>query len=488
MKVLLIQPPFTIFKAESRKCNPPLGLAYLAAVLKSRHEIVALDALTLGHNNLEKVGRNYIRYGLSFRDIKREIERIHPDIVGVSCLFSSQSENVFNVCRVVKEVDDRIVTVVGGAHPSSDPEEVLLESSIDFAVIGEGELVFPQLLESLEKQKDYSLIDGLVFRNERTIIVNRRKELESNLDKIPFPLWEIFPLEKYFKINNPHGGHVRNTPFLPVITSRGCPFNCIFCSIHNIWGSVYRVRSPENVLSEFIYIKNKFGIREVMIEDDNFSLDKIRTKVILRGMISMGLRLSWSTPNGVAIQTLDKEVLRLMKESGCYSLSFGIESGDEYMLKKVIKKPLELPMVRPIINEAKDLGIETTVFFVVGLPYEDKISLQKTFRFAKELKADNTNYFFATPLPGTRLYDFCKSKGLLSKNLDYLNLKSDFPFFQIGVLPKKQLIYLVHKEKIKLYFIFLLTNPARFFLKFKSKLIKDKAYFFRNFCKLFSLP
>lgn len=477
MKILLVQPPFTIFRSEPKKCHPPLGLAYLAAVLKENYEVKVLDALAEGYENEEIIDRRFIRYGLSFEDIKKRIARYSPDIVCISCLFSSQSINVYKICEIAKELNSGIITILGGAHPSSVPEEALSDKNVDFVVIGEGEFILKKLLGHIEAKEDVQEIDGIGFKRDGRIRINRRKDYEANLDELPFPHWDIFPLKRYYEINNPHGNPAKRVPFLPVITSRGCPFECIFCSVYNVWGRIYRVRSAENVLSELGYLTNKFAVKEILFEDDNLTLDKDRAIQIFKGIIDKGFDIVWNAPNGVAVQTLDIEMLELMKGSGCYSISMGVESGDEYVLKNIIRKPIVLSNIKPIVMQARKLGLETTAFFVVGFPGETIENIRNTFRFARSLNVDTVNFFFATPLPGTQLLELFKKKNLVDKNLDYLKLKSDQPYSKTDYLSMESLTAIVYSEKLKLHLLSLLTNPGKFLHKIWRKVKTNPSYF-----------
>lgn len=489
MKVMLIQPPFTVFKTEVKTCQPPLGLAYLSSVLKKDRDVLILDALAEGYKDEMAVDKEFIRYGLLSEEIKKRIAYFSPDVVGISCLFSAQSQNVLRICELVKGVDKKIITITGGAHPSALPEEMLRDNNVDFVVIGEGEETIKKLLEHIENKRDTDLrdLDGIGFKYNGGINVNRKNKYVVNLDSLPFPDWEVFPLEKYFSINTPHGGAAKNVPFLPIITSRGCPFECIFCSVHNLWGRNHRKRSVENVLTELEYLVNKFGIKEIQFEDDNLTLDKERAKKIFRGMSDKRLNLSWSAPNGVAVQTLDDEMLELMKMSGCYSMAIGVESGDEYVLKNMIKKPIRTEMVKPIINKARKLGLETTAFFVVGFPEETPAQLKNTFRLAENLDVDNVNLSFANPLPGTRLYEVCKEKGLIKEGFDYTRSISDCPVFPTEAYSIYKLKSVVFRERLKLYFLYLLRNPKKFIYKVRHKLLSDRGYFIRFASKYFKI-
>jgi len=475
MRVLLIQPPFTILRTEAKKCHPPLGLAYLAAAIKDGFEVAVVDALAEGYKTEEDVDGEYLRYGLAPEGIKERVSSFSPDVVGVSCLFSAQAQNAHEICRIVKETDKGIITVMGGMHPTAAPREVLDDRNVDFIIAGEGELSFKGLLQAIEAKKDTGNVEGAGFMSAAGPKINPRAGYNEDLDAYPFPYWDIFPLEKYFKINNPHGGAAKRAPFLPVITSRGCPFECVFCSVHNLWGRGYRKRSAGNILNELSRLISRFGVREVLFEDDNLTFDKSRAKQIFEGMKDKKMDLTWSTPNGVAIQALDEELLGLMKESGCYSISIGVESGDERILKDVIRKPIELSRVKPLVRRARQLGLHTAAFFVVGLPGEDKGSLARTFRFAEGLDADNINFFFATPLPGTRLLDLCLQGRLIGEKLDYKKLKSDKPYFGTGPLSKEALASLVNSERLKLYILSFLAHPVRFLRRLCRKFKYFKA-------------
>lgn len=481
MRILLIQPPFTISRTEGKKCHPPLGLAYLVSVLRRQYDVEVLDALAEGYGLEEAIDRNFIRYGLPFRDIKKKIKQIMPDVVGVSCLFSSQSQNAHAVCELTKEIDGKIITILGGAHPSAVPEEALKDKNVDYAVIGEGEEALSRLLGCLKNEKELlgQDIDGLGFRHNGLIKVNPKDHYEENLDDLPFPYWDIFPLERYFKINNPHGSPARKIPFLPMVTSRGCPFECIFCSVHNLWGKNYRTRSPENILAEIGHLTERFGVKEIIFEDDNLTLNRERAKEIFKGIIDRRLGIVWSVPNGIAMQTLDDEILELMKMSGCYSISIGIESGDRYVLENIIKKPIALTMAKPIINTAKKLGLKISVFFVVGLPGETRPRLMNTFRFAESLNVDNVNFFFATPLPGTRLFQLCKEKRLINNEVNYSSLKSNKPVFATEDFSVSELSNLVSREAIKIHLLYLFRNPLGFMIKLITKIKNEPAYFYR---------
>jgi magnesium-protoporphyrin IX monomethyl ester (oxidative) cyclase len=421
-KLLLVQPPFTLLRDEAKGCEVPLGLGYLAAVMERRIQVRVLDAVAEGYAKEVGVARESFTYGLSDQAIRAVIAEYTPDVVGVSCPFSTQWRNAHRVCRLAKEVSLETITVMGGAHPSATPTQTLADPNIDYVILGEGEQVFPQLIESLQTGQ-VACVAGIAFRDGEAIRINPRNAFINNLDALPFPARHLLPMSKYFAINRPHGTMSRFSPNTSIITSRGCPARCVFCSIHNIWGRKFRARSPGNVLDELEQLEGDYGVREVHFEDDNLTYDRARALQIFNGMVARGLHLAWAAPNGLAIHTLDEQLLQAMKASGCYRLHLAIESGDPDVLQRIIRKPLRLEGVPPIVAAARRLGLEVDAFFVVGLPGETREQIRRTFEFADRLHADHTSFFIATPYPGTDLEQLCRAKGYVSPDLSFENLR-----------------------------------------------------------------
>jgi magnesium-protoporphyrin IX monomethyl ester (oxidative) cyclase len=214
---------------------------------------------------------------------------------------------------------------------------------------------------------------------------------------------------------------MKQEPFTYIITSRGCPFNCSFCASRKIlWGN-YRWHSPERVLHELELLHDE-GFREVQFFDDNFTAKKDRTKKILRGMIERKWDFSWATPNGISIKGLDEEMMDLMKESGCFKLILAIESGNQYVLNNLAKKPIDLKKVPPIVRYLKKIGIEVEVLFMIGFPGETRAQIMDTVDFARSLDADYVCFYIVTPLPGTEIWDVAKKKGfLISEDINQFN-------------------------------------------------------------------
>ena len=394
MKILLIRPRFRDFIYH----DPPLGLAYLASVLCNSGNNVRICDLAVESCNL--VAR---------------IENFKPDIVGITCPFSSQATSMHEVANVVKLASPYTKVVVGGAHPSAMPQEVLKDKNIDIVVIGEGEHTIVELVKAIERGEQLDTIDGVAFRKGTGIKTTKERSPIKDLDSIPFPAWDLLPMKNYLKSKGGHSAFVKRTPYFSMITSRGCPLRCIFCSIHTVWGYQWRARSAENVVKEIEVLVHRYGVREVHFEDDNIAIDKKRMYDICNKIIERDIDVTWTTPNGIAVWTLGKPMLEKMVKSGCFSLCFGLESGNQRIRTKVIGKPIDLTYTKKVIRWCKELGIWTHGFFVLGLPTETEGNFRETINMAKELDLGSASFFIAVPYPGTPLFELCKEKGYIQE-------------------------------------------------------------------------
>lgn len=412
MKILLIYPPGIAIPGEQYYEAVPLGVAYLAAVLeKEGHQVKIIDALVEEQEIIKrKDGKNHL--GMSWKKIRKKISQFEPALVGISVPFSSLYPNAETIARIVKN-QGNIPVVVGGAHPSAVPEEVLKDKNIDFVILGEGEYSMRSLVECLDKNSSFRKIDGLGYKKRGTIFINPKTSYIENPDELPFPARHLLPMERYFASQNIHAHFSKRQPSTSITTSRGCPGQCTFCSIHTVWGRRWRSRSPKNVVDEIEMLVKNYGVKEIHFEDDNLTLDRKRMTEICEEIIGRGLDITWTAPNGTAIQTLDEELLTIMKQAGCYRLFLAIESGNRDVLQKLIKKGLSLVKVKEVVKILKKLNLETTGFFVLGMPGETKENIRETIDLAKALDLDDAWFSIATPFPGTALYQLCQAKGYL---------------------------------------------------------------------------
>ncbi len=429
MKVVLINPPQTlptkIVGVLEPRVHPPLSLLYLAAVLRKRGiEVKIVDSLILGKELIYREG-NSLHFGAPWWILQRRIRELKPDLVGITNPFTSQFRNAIVTADLVKEIDPHILVVVGGPHASVSPTDFLSGTSVDVVVMGEGELVLPEVVNRFaEGGKDLRDIKGIAFRDseQSNIVINQRDGPVEKLDELPLPAYDLLNLEDYFLI---HKKGLKGRPYasvsqtMPVITSRGCPFNCCFCSVHLHMGRKWRAHSADYVLEHLKVLKERYGVRHIDFEDDVLNLDRKRFAQILDGMIQANLDLTWCTPNGVRADVLDEVLIDKMKKSGCVRLAIAPESGDQETLDEIINKRLDLRKVISTAALLKKYKISTHAFYVIGFPGETHAKIQRTLDFAAMLLRQYNvvpSVAIANPLIGTRLYQDCKREGYLVKD------------------------------------------------------------------------
>jgi radical SAM superfamily enzyme YgiQ (UPF0313 family) len=393
----------------------PLGLAYIAAVLKREgYEVKILDL------DVEK------------EDPVRVCEELQPSIVGITCT-TPTFNLVSKLCEEIKS-NFSTTTVVGGAHPSSVPELVIKDENIDIIIRGEGELTMLELVDNIENNnKNFSKIKGIAFKKNKKIIQTPQRELIKDLDTLPFPARDLLPLEKY-----PSHIYSLKEPGVSMITSRGCPYNCTFCC-KNVFGRTFRGRSAKNVVDEMEEIIEKYKAREILIVDDTFTLSKDRTINICKEIVSREIDIPWFTPNGTRADDLDEETIRWVKKAGCHCLFFGVESGSQKIVDR-IKKGIKLEKIEKTVKLCKKYEINVGLFFMIGLPDETERDIKKTIKFAKKLEPDIVKFGVTVPLPNTELFEEWDRKGFIR---DY-NFKNYFwhsqPVFETEYLSAEQII------------------------------------------------
>ena len=474
-KVLLVQPPLTTrldLSSEPKGVHPPLGLASLAAVLEKDFDVQILDCVVEGYETEIHLEKNLVRYGLADSEITQRIQAFEPDVVGISNLFSSGSKEALHICSLIKKINSDILTVMGGPHPSALPEETLRHESVDFVVIGEGESSFQSLLRAIADQ-DFASLDGIALRIDGGVRVFSKTKYIENLDDLPFPARHLLPMKRYFEIGEAFI-MTRRKPFTPMNTSRGCTAQCTFCPVHATWGRRWRARSAENVLAEIEHLIETYGVREIHFDDDNLVLNRRRAQLIFQGIIDRKLDITWTVPPGLALWAVDNELLELMRASGCYKLYLAVESGDEHILHDVIQKPLDLKKILPLVQTMKRLGIEVETFFVVGMPGESPATLRRTFAFARRLDADATHYFFANPMPGTKLWEICVKDGYFREGFRFQDIRVERANINIPGLPAERLEHLVAREQLASRLLALVKHPRRILSKYVSYFKKDR--------------
>jgi len=369
---------------------PPLGLAYLSACLKKErieHEILDL--------------RLYANWKQRFVD--KLLEGF--SLVGISST-TFAFDKTEDLARIVKRKKPGCFVAVGGAHASLMKERILRENKdIDFVIVGEGEDSFVELCNEIKAERDFNKIKGLAFKKKNgRIIFNGMRDLNHELDMLPFPDYDKFNLSKY------HGdtsfvGILKKRRMFPISTSRGCPFECIYCSVPVINGRRFRARSPENVIREIKYLIKRYNAKIIDFLDDNFTLDIERAKEICRLIIKNKLKIMWGPPNGIRVDRIDEELVGLMKKSGCIGVALGIESVDDEVLRN-LKKHISFEQVERAVHLFRKYMIPVKAFFLVGSPGGSELEVRKALKFAIKNKLKEARFSMLTPYPGTELYDW----------------------------------------------------------------------------------
>ena len=421
MRVCLINPPRIQPKAWGKpNVFPPIAMASVAAVLEKKgHQVSIIDAPTEGWENLEELDATKYRVGLNAEVIAGRIRDWKPEVVIVEIPFSGWSKTAYEVVSTTKKVNKDIKVALFGLHPSSRPEACLVDSEADFAVVGEPEITISELIDALQTGRtDYASIDGLVFKeNGKPVLATAKRAFIEDLDTLPFPARHLLPMRVYAEAvkQNPLRGEITK-PYTIVITSRGCPFSCVFCTHCIVWGKKWRPRSPQNVVDEVEHLIKIYGIKQIDFADDNMTWSRERMAQICDLIVERGLKFEWFTPNGVRADTLDEELLRKMKRAGCKKIRVAPESGVQRVVTEIAKKNLELKKVEAAIVAAKKVGIKVGCFFVMGLIGETKADIEETIRYAYKLKslgAESFVFSIAMPLYGTAFYEQAKAGGYI---------------------------------------------------------------------------
>lgn len=391
MSILLINPTHVIREKniwkKINRCLPPLGLGYLAAYLKERDIDVRIIDLQV--------------YDGDFDGLIREIREGDFEYIGITAT-TVQINAAIYLAERIKERNRNKKIVLGGAHPTAVPEEVLKNSSVDFIVMGEGEKTFYELLSGADPES----VNGLSYRRNGNIVFTPERTLIENLDNLPFPAYHLFEMNRY----RPSTGNYLRLPAMSMVTSRGCPGRCTFCDTR-IFGRKVRTRSAKNILDEILFLKDKYGIKEISFYDDTITVPRRRILELCRLIQDRKIDITWSCMS--RIDCVDGDLLFQMKKAGCHQIGYGIESGDEKILLNINKR-ISLPKVRDVVMATRKAGIDARGMFMLGNIGETDVSMKKTIDFAISLNLDIFVFNITTPYPGSQLFQHAKENGLLT--------------------------------------------------------------------------
>lgn len=417
------------------RTSPPLGLAYLGAVSEERGDKVRILDMEVEETPLSQALRE---------------ER--PDLVGITAN-TIQIKAAWRVAQEIKaEID--LPIVFGGPHPTVLPEESTQRPEVDIVVRGEGEATWADLCQRLEEGAWLEEVEGISYRQNGRVIHNPDRPVIADIDSLPFPAHHLFQMERYTNLQ-PTLDTIEGRSF-SILTSRGCPYRCTYCS--QISPRLWRMRSPENVVAEWRWLVNDLGAREIGVLDDSFNIDRKRVLAICDLLISEGLsHVPWIMINGIRANLADEELLGRMREAGCLRTAFGVESGNQEILDTVIDKHLTLEEIRAAFKAAKSVGMETIGFFIIGLPGETEETIEETIRFACELDPLVANFSMATPFPGTEMREVVLKRGrLLAQDWEDYAFFEDKPTFEMDDLPA-ELVERKWKEAYRRFYL----RPSR---------------------------
>ncbi len=429
MKVLLVKP-----NNLADHIQPSLGLGYLATQIRNDHDVMIHDC---------------IKENTSAEAIVDVVASYNPDLIGIQC-YTFDTPKVYQMLKNIKNAFPDKLTITGGAHISSIPTESFahFQPYLDFAFNGEGETSFPVLLKAIEKgEKSFSGIQGVIWKDTSGEAHVNPPMLVQDLDSLGFPAWDLMPPETYPE--SQHGAFYEKFPIAPIITTRGCPYLCTFCSAPNLSGRRLRHHSVEYIQKHITMLYER-GVREFHIVDDNFTFDMDYCKSVLRGIIDLKLDISLATPNGIRMDYLDDEMLELMREAGQYLITVAVESGTDRILKKM-KKGTTVEKMRKNITLIKKHNFPVAGFFILGYPTETREEMEQTIRFSKELGLIRANFFTYLPLPGTASYNELVSSGEIKK-VDWNNfLFMTAPYTPVG-MKREELLALKRRAFLSFHF------------------------------------
>jgi radical SAM superfamily enzyme YgiQ (UPF0313 family) len=451
LKILLASPESNVWN--SRK-HIHMGLGYLAGSLRAQgYQTEIWDAA------VEE----------EFEILDERLKRDPVDIIGLSAP-TPLIVNAWESAKIAKK--HGVLTILGGPHLTLMPDESMQKDEVDLVVRGEAEYTIVEIMQAWEKELEirkvnsdvsnlfheeagWDKIFGLSWRNQAgEIIHNPDRILPNDIDAIPFPAHDMFKIDRYTNLNPLTDGLDINAHAYTIVTSRGCPYKCTYCS-KPITGNSWRARSVDNVIAEWEWLVRDLGATEIGITDDIWNMDKERAKALCRALIKANLNhVPWVTVHGMKVNNTDAELFRLMKQAGCKRVGFGVENGDDWMLRHVIKKGQTVDMVRQAMKNAKAAKLETMGFFIFGMPGETVESMEKTIALSLELDPDLAHFMMAAPFPGTAMWETLKEHGdVFSDTMDWsqLAIQSDNAHFVFGDLAKEAVEHKFHEAHRRFY-------------------------------------
>ncbi len=500
MQICLIKPPI-LHKGTSFALmpTPPLGLAYIAGVIESlSNKIQVVDASACPIDKCERFSDDIFLFGLNSSEIIHQIEG-EPDVICIALMFTNNWLHDRKLIRDLKAHFPNAVLIAGGEHATAAPELCLKQSPLNYIVLGEGEEVIYDLITALKHQNSVEAIAGLAYNDNGNIVLTKRRKRIKEIEDLPWPAWHLFPLESYFNNKMSHGIYRGRT--LPIMATRGCPYDCTFCSSPQMWGRNYYMRSPKDFVDELEHLNQKYNVTNF----DLFDLTAIIVKKWIietcQEIIDRKLNITFQLPSGTRAEAIDFEVATALKKAGCSNITYAPESGSKKVLK-TIKKKVELNKMLFSIKQSNQAGINIHLNMIIGFPEDTHKDILSTLWFLIRCSWNGANDMAMavfTPYPGSEMFQELNRQGKL-------DLFDDRTLIEIiesyDLWPSKVYSQQVNPFFIKLYvllalLVFYASNylfrPIRFFRTVRNLLfnkhesrLEQILYknFFRNFFQL----
>ena len=433
-RIAIISPNMNGVKDGVNRIQPGHNVGILAEIFKNQgHEVFFRDTALEGYSNqVEHEDGITVSIGETDDQIIEWLSKANPTYVLISVLFSNLASHAWNAAKLAKKVNPSCIVIVGGNHVSNaisdyvhykkNPSAIYRNSirflendNIDFGMWGECDFALPDFIQKHSNKEEYTKSLGLAYFSDGKYHVNPKPISPPNLDELPLETREIFNVEGYFELGYFHSskGHKRVGN---VLASRGCPEKCSFCTTPNLFDQQVRWRSPLKIYEEIRMLKDKYKVTEIQFDDDTLTANRKWLMDICALIQPLGLR--WCTPNGVKVNyysnnvELQKSMFKAMKDSGCYQITFAVESGVQEVLDNIVHKNIDLKVVKPTIKLAKEAGMLVHCFYIVGFPGETREQMEETVKFAADSEADSFSLAIFSPLPGTPLYREVEEKNL----------------------------------------------------------------------------
>ncbi|MFH1288887.1 MAG: radical SAM protein [bacterium] len=448
-KILLVNPhslPF-FFSVEKRVT---LSILYLSSYAKQfGHEVLFID-VDNDQRILHLLGEDFLLSDYYKSHYYKKIADFNPDIIGVTVHFSGRFKPAIEFIKLFKNDFSTVPCVIGGIYPTLFPEEILGNyADVDYILKGESEATFVELINSIvDDTNRLKQIDGLAFRDKGKAIINEKKNFISDVDKIPFPDYDLIDIKKYYfdtsKWYNPKNYSININ--LPILTTRSCPNQCTYCSMYKVHGRGFRKRSVENVVDEIEYLYNRFNQQYFSFTDDNLTFDKKRILRICSEIVRRRIKIQFDTPNGLDINRLDSEVLEALVNVGLIKTCIAVESGSP-KIRESINKFIPQEKIFDVVSAIRRFPeVRFSLLFVIGFPKETLDTLNETYLLIDKLGVHKFSMNYAVPYLGTKLFQECYDNKLIEGDaLDFINIanfshESEAPFIKPYELGKQDLI------------------------------------------------